>query len=217
MPCEKATKLREVLTSLHALVRLAVLQRLGVFICTLAVLLTAASSASALEPAQTKTRVWGFDFAEHNSAGLFRDVGCGKHQGNCSAQSEQASGSLLAARGARTLESSAIRFSQSSVNGAEEIAASMAKNGWVGAPVDVVSVGGRLVTVDNTRVLAAHMTGTPVQALVHGAGEALPASMAGRFGAATTWGEAVTARIAGQNAAYRAANPMGSWFIGVTP
>lgn len=122
-----------------------------------------------------------------------------------------------AARGATTLESSAIRFSQSSVNGAGEIAASMAKNGWVGAPVDVVSVGGRLVTVDNTRVIAAHMTGTPVQAFVHGAGEALPASMAGRFGAATTWGEAVAARIAGQNAGYRAANPLGSWFVGVTP
>jgi filamentous hemagglutinin len=103
------------------------------------------------------------------------------------------------------------------VNGAGDIAASMAKNGWVGAPVDVVSVGGRLVTVDNTRVLAAHMTGTPVQVLIHGAGEALPASMAGRFGAATTWGEAVMARIAGQNAAYRASNPLGSWFIGVAP
>jgi RHS repeat-associated protein len=118
---------------------------------------------------------------------------------------------------ATTLESSAIRFSQSSVNGVEEIAASMRANGWVGAPVDVVSVEGRLITVDNTRVLAASMTNTPVQAVVHGAGEALPASMAGRFGAATTWGEAVAARIGGQNAAYRAANPLGSWFIGATP
>jgi hypothetical protein len=217
LPCEKAAKLGNVLTSLQALLRLATLRWLGVFICALAVLLATTSSASALEPAQTKTRVWGFDFAEHNSYGLFLAASSGKHRGNQLARAEEASGSLLAARGATTLESSAIRFSQSSVNGAEEIAASMAKNGWVGAPVDVVSVGGRLVTVDNTRVLAAHMTGTPVQALVHGAGEALPASMAGRFGAATTWGEAVTARIAGQNAAYRAANPMGSWFIGVTP
>jgi RHS repeat-associated protein len=128
-----------------------------------------------------------------------------------------AEGTAVAAEGAATLESSAIRFSQSSVNGVEEIAASMRANGWVGAPVDVVSVEGRLITVDNTRVLAASMTNTPVQAVVHGAGEALPASMAGRFGAATTWGEAVVARIAGQNAAYRAANPLGSWFIGATP
>jgi hypothetical protein len=122
-----------------------------------------------------------------------------------------------AARGAATLESSAIRFSQSSVNGAEAITNSMRASGWVGAPIDVVSIEGRLITVDNTRLLAAQLSGTPVQAVIRGAGEALPASMAGRFGAATTWGEAVTARIAGQNAAYRAANPLGSWFIGVTP
>jgi hypothetical protein len=205
------------LTSLQALLRLATLRWLGVFICALATLLATTSTASALEPAQTKTRVWGFDFAKHNSAGLFRAASSGKHQENRSTLSEVTSGSLLAAEGAATLESSAIRFSQSSVNGVEEIAASMRANGWVGAPVDVVSVEGRLITVDNTRVLAASMTNTPVQAVVHGAGEALPASMAGRFGAATTWGEAVVARIAGQNAAYRAANPLGSWFIGATP
>jgi filamentous hemagglutinin len=72
-----------------------------------------------------------------------------------------------------------------------------------------------LVTVDNTRVLAAHMTDTPVQAIVHGVGDALPASMAGRFGNATTWGEAVLYRIGNQNAAYRSLFPGGSWFIGV--
>jgi len=127
------------------------------------------------------------------------------------------SAATAAARGVTTLESSAIRFSQSSVNGAEAITNSMRASGWVGAPIDVVSIEGRLITVDNTRLLAAQLSGTPVQAVVRGAGEALPASMAGRFGAATTWGEAVTARIAGQNAAYRAANPLGSWFIGVTP
>ena len=121
------------------------------------------------------------------------------------------------AGGVTTLEASAIRFSQSSVNGVEAIANSMRTSGWVGPPVDVVSIGGRLITVDNTRVLAAHLTGTPVQAVIRGAGEALPASMAGRFGTATTWGEAVMARIGGQNAAYRAANPLGSWFIGATP
>jgi hypothetical protein len=88
-----------VLTSLQALLRLAVLQRLGVFICALAVLLATTSSASALEPAQTKTRVWGFDFAEHNSAGLFRAASSGKHLGNRLARAEEASRSLLAARG----------------------------------------------------------------------------------------------------------------------
>jgi RHS repeat-associated protein len=116
-----------------------------------------------------------------------------------------------------TLEASAIRFSQSSVNGVEAVANSMRASGWVGAPIDVVSVEGRLITVDNTRLLAAHLTETPVQAVVHAAGEALPASMAGRFGTATTWGEAVMSRIAGQNAAYRVVNPLGSWAVGATP
>jgi hypothetical protein len=89
-----------VLTSLQALLRLATLRWLGVFICALATLLAATSSASALERAQTKTRVWGFDFAEHNSVGLFRAASSGKHQGNRLARAEEASGSLLAARGA---------------------------------------------------------------------------------------------------------------------
>ena len=59
------------LTSRHALLRLAVLQGLGVSICVLATPPAATSAASALEPAQTKTRVWRFDFAADNSAGLF--------------------------------------------------------------------------------------------------------------------------------------------------
>ncbi len=106
-----------------------------------------------------------------------------------------------AAEEVTTLSSSAIRFSQSSVNGVGEIAQSMAAKGWAGAPIDVVQMGDGLVTVDNTRLLAASMTNTPVQAIIHGAGEALPEAMAGRFGAATTWGEAVLDRIGGQNVA----------------
>jgi hypothetical protein len=120
-----------------------------------------------------------------------------------------------AAEEVTTLSSSAIRFSQSSVNGVGEIAQSMAAKGWAGAPIDVVQMGDGLVTVDNTRLLAASMTNTPVQAIIHGAGEALPEAIAGRFGAATTWGEAVLGRIGGQNAAYRSLFPGGSWATGV--
>src|SRR5262249_42143889 len=113
-------------------------------------------------------------------------------------------------------------ISQSSVRGVEEIAASMRASGWVGAPVDVVLIGDRLITIDNTRVLAAHLTGTPVQAIVHGAGEALPASMAGRFVSAsgveaTTWGEAVLIRIGNQSDVYRIVYPLGSKVTGVAP
>lgn len=87
------------LTSLQVLLRLATLRRLGVFICALATLLAAAGNASALEPAQTKTRVWGFELGGDNSAGLFRAASSGKHQGNRLERAEAASGSLLAARG----------------------------------------------------------------------------------------------------------------------
>jgi len=129
----------------------------------------------------------------------------------------------VGARGAaQTLSSSEIAFSQSSVRGVEEIAASMRANGWVGPPIDVVSIEGRLITVDNTRVLAAHLTGTPVEAVVHAADEVLPASMAGRFVSAagveaTTWGEAVLIRIGNQSAGYQSVYPLGSWVTGVKP
>ena len=86
-------------TLLQAFLRLVALKRLGVLLFVLAATLCAASNASALEPAQTKTRVWGFDFAEHNSDGLLNAATHGKHQGNRVAQSELASGSLLAAEG----------------------------------------------------------------------------------------------------------------------
>lgn len=101
------------------------------------------------------------------------------------------------------------------MNGVGEIAQSMAAKVWAGAPIDVVQMGDGLVTVDNTRLLAASMTNTPVQAIIHGAGEALPEAMAGRLGAATTWGEAVLGRIGGHNAAYRSLFPGGSWATGV--
>jgi len=83
----------------QAFVRLVALKRLGVLLFVLAATLCASSTASALEPARTKTRVWGFDFAEHNSDGLLSAATSGKHQGNRLALSEVASGSLLAAEG----------------------------------------------------------------------------------------------------------------------
>jgi hypothetical protein len=76
------------------------------------------------------------------------------------------------------------------------------------------------VTLDNSRVIAAYLTGTPVQATIWSTTDLLPASMAGRFvysaGVdATTWGEALSIRIGGQNTAYGALYPSGSWYIGV--
>jgi hypothetical protein len=226
---------------LHALANLARLRWLGAAFCALAMLCATthatalagataharvnvnassdiATTTSTSAHAQTKDRVWGFDQNSPLHVCALRSASAEQHPGFLPTQRETASGPSYAAEGGvTTLEASAIRFSQSSVNGVESIANSMRASGWVGAPIDVVSVEGQLITVDNTRVLAAYLTETPVQAMIHSAGEALPAAMTGRFGAAITWGEAVMTRIAGQNAAYQTAYPLGSWFIGVTP
>jgi hypothetical protein len=84
---------------LQAFVRLVALKRLGVLLFVLAATLCASSTASALEPAQTKTRVWDFQLPGNNSSGLLSLATGGKHEGNRLAQSEVASGSLLAAEG----------------------------------------------------------------------------------------------------------------------
>jgi len=93
-----------------------------------------------------------------------------------------------------------IRFSQTSINGAGDIIESMEANGWVGDPVDVVSMeDGGLTTVDNTRVFAAGETDTEVQAVVYDASDPLPANQVDRFigpngEVPSTWGDAVRNR-----------------------
>jgi RHS repeat-associated protein len=117
------------------------------------------------------------------------------------------------------LNPGSILFSQRSVNGVEDIAASMRANGWSGPPVDVVRLeNGSLVTLDNTRVLAASQTGTNVQAVVHGASDALPPSQIQRFttsgGAPSTGGDAARLRIQNQGASFSSKYPNGSPFTG---
>ncbi|GKX28597.1 hypothetical protein SH1V18_10770 [Vallitalea longa] len=109
-----------------------------------------------------------------------------------------------------------IRFSQSSVNGSEEIIVSMAKNGWVGDPIDVIRMSdGGLTTIDNTRVVAARATGIDVQAVVHNTDDLLPEHLIERFttkkGVPTTWGEAIELRIGKQKSSFRTNNPYGSF------
>ena len=114
----------------------------------------------------------------------------------------------------------AIRFSQSSVNGAADIADSMRANGWVGDPIDVVRMpDGGLTAVDNTRVLAAHQAGIDVQATVHGFDDALPGQFVDCFttpkgGAPSTWGDAIMNRIGSQNSGFRTTYPYGSPITG---
>ncbi len=86
-----------------------------------------------------------------------------------------------------------IRFSQSSVNGADDIIKSMKENGWKGDPIDVVQMNdGGLTSIDNTGVLAAHEAGIDVVANVHKFDDPLPSNLVERFttknGTPSTWG-----------------------------
>lgn len=113
-----------------------------------------------------------------------------------------------------------IRYSQSSVNGAENIVQSMKQNGWRGAAIDVVRMpDSKLTTIDNTRVLAARKVGIDVKANVYNYDELLPNSgLIERFttkkGIPQTWGDAVNLRIGKQNSQYRKLYPNGSNIIG---
>jgi RHS repeat-associated protein len=101
-----------------------------------------------------------------------------------------------------------LRWCQTTAGGrgrAAEIRASMAARGWDGPPIDVVRTADGLVTVDHTRAAVAleqEITQVPVR--IHAPGEALPADMLTRpwnraGGTASTWGEAVALRGAGQS------------------
>lgn len=94
----------------------------------------------------------------------------------------------------------------------------MKANGWQGAPIDVVRMAdGTLIVVDNTRLAAASLSKTPVQAVIRGFDEAFPAARAGGNLQGATWGEAVLNRIGGQRPAWQRLYPNGSPFTGVHP
>ena len=110
-----------------------------------------------------------------------------------------------------------IFFSQNSVNDASKLASKMRDQGWKWLHIDVVKMpDGRLITLDNTRLLAAHTAGIEVNAVVRGYHETLNKMMADRFqttkgGIPVTWGEAVQFRINKQSSGYRLSNPRGSF------
>jgi len=116
-----------------------------------------------------------------------------------------------------TLDASTIRFSQSNVRSTlPKIVESMKANGWLGEPIDVVRMpDGGLTAVDNTRLAAASLTNTPVQARIRGFNEAFPATRAGGNLQGATWGEAVTNRIGEQQKMWQRLYPNGSPYTGV--
>jgi RHS repeat-associated protein len=101
-----------------------------------------------------------------------------------------------------------LRWSQTTAGGkgrGAQIRESMSAKGWDGPPIDVVRTPDGLVTVDHTRAAVALELGiTQVPARVHAPSDALPSDMLtrpwNRSGAtASTWGEAVELRGAGQS------------------
>jgi len=118
-------------------------------------------------------------------------------------------------RESNTINPNDIRFSQSSVNGSSPIVESMKRNGWQGDPIDVVQMAdGRLITIDNTRVVAARQARIDVQANIHAYDELLPIEYIARFttkkGVPKTWGDAVELRIGKQKSSFRTDNLFGS-------
>ncbi|WP_198350835.1 hypothetical protein [Flavisphingomonas formosensis] len=123
----------------------------------------------------------------------------------------------------QSLDPTTISFTQSSVSfqkmGADynlnSLVKSMRKSGWTGKPIDVVSMpDGTLATIDNTRVLAARISGINVQANVRGFHNPITdpirqASLMEKGIVPETWGEAALLRINKpiQNATYPDMNP----------
>ncbi|GAA2081734.1 hypothetical protein GCM10009840_17080 [Pseudolysinimonas kribbensis] len=98
----------------------------------------------------------------------------------------------------------------------EDIVKSMKTDGWVGKPVDAVRMpDGAISSVDNTRVLAAHHSGVPIQARVHEFADPLPPQQLVRLGrldgSAPTWGDFATSRIERQGPTWAGQNPFGSF------
>ena len=127
-----------------------------------------------------------------------------------------ASASKPLANAVQTLDLQDIRFSQTSVNDIQSIVNSMKVNGWKGDPIDVVRMSdGGLTTVDNSRLLAAKITNTPVKAIVHNMDDAIYGIRAEQLisktgSIPTTWGEAILNRIGRQSKLYRSLYPYGS-------
>ncbi len=120
----------------------------------------------------------------------------------------------------QTLDHSAIKFTQASVNDVDALTQSMKINGWKGAPIDVVRLSrGVLVSMDNTRLLAASRANIPVKAIIHEGSQPLSIKLAERFttkkgGVPSTWEEAALYRINKQNYLYRDKYPSGSGITG---
>ncbi len=121
-----------------------------------------------------------------------------------------------------TLDPQNIKFSQTSISDVGYWVDRMRLEGWKCPAIDIVRLeNGSFVSLDNTRLFAASLTGTPVRAVVRSSTEPLSTLMKKRFktkqdGVPNIWGEAMEFRVNKQNAGYRQANPEGSNYIGIS-
>lgn len=146
---------------------------------------------------------------------MFSNIKKGKDKAKSDNATKAAEEAAKLGKNIENVNPSEIRFSQTSVNGSDEIIASMKANGWKGDPIDVVRMpDGNLTTLDNTRVAAAREAGIDVQATIRNYDDPLPPEMVARFttskGVPKTWGEATDLRIGKQKASFSTNNPMGS-------
>ena len=110
-----------------------------------------------------------------------------------------------------------IYLSQASVSRTDLLTESMRKYGWKldESPIDIVKMkDGKLITLDNTRVVSAYYAGIKVRAIIRSANDPLPPEFMKRFkttkdGEPSTWGEAVCFRINNQNKPFRLFFPNG--------
>ncbi len=113
----------------------------------------------------------------------------------------------VASGGVIEVDPRSLRSSQTTAGGrgrADTLRQSMTEKGWSGDPIDVVQTSDGLVAVDHTRAAVAMELGIErIPVRVHFSGDPLPPEMVSRpwnhaGQTATTWGEAVALRGAGQ-------------------
>jgi hypothetical protein len=122
----------------------------------------------------------------------------------------------------QSIDSDIVKFSQSSVNDVAFRVDEFKQFGWRDSvpPIDVVKLGdGTLVSVDNTRLLAASRADINVKVRVRAPNETIDptraATLKDRQGnIPTTWEQAVRNRISNQKKSYREQYPNGSYVTG---
>tara|TARA_B100001094_G_C17922856_1_gene666808 strand:- start:276 stop:767 length:492 start_codon:yes stop_codon:yes gene_type:complete len=150
-------------------------------------------------------KAWGTAIADVSQERLAKIVSKGKN--------------VVPRAGVQDIDPDIIKFSQVNVNGASQRTEEFIKHGWRDSvdAVDVVKLGdGTLVSLDNTRILAASRAKIIAKTRVRAPDALLTPEEAVRFttrknGVPSTWNEALRFRINKQRAGWRNKYPNGSY------